>query len=263
MREAVLFYNKERVRKLKDYEKKLLEIFGKKLHYYDEIDSTNNVAKSMKDWTHGTIIIAKTQTAGRGTYGRTFYSNAGEGIYMTLIIDTDKWHFKDSNLTTHLAAVATSLAIVETTNISPEIKWVNDLFVAGKKIGGILTEKSFQTNKLIMGIGINVGETVHFPEEIKKTAASLALKAPLEEKMIMIIKGIYDYILAPSLLTNPQTVLQQYKEKLFILNETVEVVQGQKTFDGKVIDMDQQGRLIVKTNDHHQSLEVGEVRIKI
>ena len=248
---------------MNNYKKILTENLGTKLHYYQAIDSTNNVAKKMENWAHGTIIVAETQTAGRGTYGRTFYSKVGSGIYMTLILDTDQWHFKKIDLATHFTAVAVSEAIVEITHISPEIKWVNDLFINCKKIGGILTEKEFQSNKLVVGIGINVSSKQQdFPDEIKNTAASLALGHPVDDQAAAIVTRIYELMMQPGDLSNWEIVLSRYKEKLFILNRVVEVIQGDKVFVAKVVDVDKRGRLLVNDHGENITLEVGEVRIK-
>jgi len=249
---------------MKEYKKILTEKLGNKLHYYEEVDSSNNVAKEMKDWEHGSVIIAETQTAGRGTYGRTFHSRVRNGIYMTLIIDTNRWSFRNEQLATIYTAVAASEAIVEITNISSEIKWVNDLFVSGKKIGGILTEKDSQSNKLIIGIGINVsGKQEDFPIEIQNTAASLELSPPTDHQAAAIVLAIYMRMFEPKTLPDDQAILQRYKEKLFIMGQTVDISQGNDVFEAKVIDVDEQGRLVVLKKGEKLALGVGEVRVKV
>lgn len=249
---------------MKNYKHTLFQSFGDKLYYYEKIDSTNNVAKGMEVWEHGTIIVATTQTAGRGTFGRTFYSSTGSGIYMSLVLDLKEWHFKQTQLTTIYTAVLVCDAIEAVTGISPDIKWVNDLFVNRRKIGGILTEMDTTSNKLIIGIGINLtGEKEDFPEEIKHIVDSLGLKSSVDKQAAAIVTKIYDTIIRPKTLVDEKTVLRRYKERLFILDEMIEVNQGGKTFQARVIDVNEAGYLIVSCDGKELSLSVGEVKIKV
>jgi len=246
------------------YKEILREKLGKNLHYYEEIDSTNTFAKKIEEWHHGLVIIAGTQTAGRGTYGRTFHSKAGSGIYMTIMIDTNLWHFKNEKLATIYTAVAVSEAVAGVTKISPEVKWVNDLFIDGKKIGGILTEKDLGANKLIVGIGINLsGKQQDFPDEIKNIAASLELDQPIDEQAAAIVVAIYEKMLEMGRLSNEATVLNLYKEKLFIVGEEVDIEYDNGLFKAKVIDVDDEGRLVILRDGEMLSLSVGEVRVKV
>ena len=249
---------------MKRYKKILTEKLGERLHYYEEIDSTNTVAKKMEEWEHGMVIIAENQTAGRGTYGRTFHSKAGSGIYMTIVINTDVWHFKNEKLATIYTAVAASAAIVEVTKISPKVKWVNDLFVSSRKIGGILAEKDFQSSKLVIGIGINISQrSQDFPDEIKNIAASLELDFPIDEQAAAIVIAIYEKMLMPGRLSDVNTVLELYKEKLFIMGKMVNIACGDDVFEVKVIDVDTEGRLIVCCDGKKLIFGVGEVRVKV
>ena len=249
---------------MSNYKKRLTEKLGDHLHYYQLIDSTNDVAKKVENWVHGMVIVAEEQTAGRGTYGRTFYSKAGSGIYMTLIINTDTWHFRHEKLATLYTAVAVSEAIADYTGISPMIKWVNDLFYNSKKIGGILTEKDFQSNKLIIGIGINLsGKQTDFPAEIKATAASLQLEPPLDNQAAALVAGIYEKMIYASELSDADRVLALYKEKLLLMGEVVELVCGREIFEAKVIDVDNEGRLVVLRDGKRVVFGLGKVRVKI
>lgn len=249
---------------MNQYEKILKAQLGKKLHYYKQIDSTNTVAKKIEMWQHGDLIVAEAQTAGRGTYGRTFHSKAGQGIYMSIIIDLTQWAFKDDHLATHYTAVVTLEAIKEITGINCSLKWVNDLFVDGKKIGGILTEKIFQSNKLIIGIGLNLsGKQADFPDEIKATAASLELEAPIDEQAAALVIRIFEKMLNPAKLVDAKMLLKHYKEKLFILGQTVEIVQGDDIFSASIIDVDVSGGLLVKRGNETLVLQMGEVKLSL
>jgi len=242
----------------------LAEKLGRKFHYYKEVDSTNNVAKKMNVWEHGTVVIAEIQTAGRGTYGRTFHSKAGSGIYMSLILDVKKWQLKKEHLATIYTAVAVCEAIEEVTGTSPDVKWVNDLFVNRRKIGGILTEKEISSNKLVIGIGINLtGKEEDFPEEIKGIAGSLGLKEPVSDQGVAIAMKIYDKIISSEDLIDENVILNKYKARLFILGQTVDVTQGNNNFEAKVVDVDKEGRLIVLREEKELALSAGEVKINV
>ena len=146
------------------------------IHVFEKIDSTNNYAKGL-DVSGGLhLIIASEQTAGRGRLGRSFYSPAEKGIYMSLAFEP---HFDlDKSLfVTTLSAVAMCRAIEEVTGLSPKIKWVNDIYLNGKKLSGILTEaeSNFETGmiqKIIVGIGVNCF-SCDMPEEIQEVATCI------------------------------------------------------------------------------------------
>lgn len=124
---------------------------------------------------HGTLLLAEEQTQGRGRLGRSFHSPKG-GIYMSLIL-RPQMTLTDATLITTMAALAVCQAIEELTPVRPEIKWVNDLLVDGKKICGILTEavsdwESGRVESVVVGVGLNF-RPVSFPEEIAGRVATL------------------------------------------------------------------------------------------
>ena len=142
---------------------------------FDEIDSTSNEAKRMAaDGADAPALIAAVrQTAGRGRMGRSFYSPAQTGVYFSILypLQTPLW---GTVSVTGAAAVATMRAIRTLTGKQTEIKWVNDLYLDGKKICGILTEAVTLGTRthLIVGIGVNLN-TQDFPDGLNATAGSL------------------------------------------------------------------------------------------
>lgn len=169
---------------------------------YDEIDSTNIKAKELGNGccVDGTLIIADKQFEGKGRLGRNFSSPSGTGIYMSLLLKP-KIDITIISQITIIAAIAVAKALDTIPEISPKIKWPNDIVVNGKKIVGILTEMSCDTisqhesyslnntenshtdktecytniKYVIVGIGINVNNEI-FPELISGTASSLYLE---------------------------------------------------------------------------------------
>ena len=134
------------------------QLIGKRVYYFEEIDSTQNFAQNIAadKKESGTIIIAEKQTAGRGRLDRKWTSPKG-GIWFSLIIHP-KFDVSSSTLIPILSAVALSKSIKSVLDIETEVKWPNDITMNGKKVAGVLVDASFQTNSidyLILGIGIN------------------------------------------------------------------------------------------------------------
>ena len=153
----------------------------------DSVDSTNNRLRelALSGAPDGQIVIANEQQSGRGRRGRNFLSPKGKGIYLSML-------FHPANVPTDVieitawTAVAVSNAIQTVCGIRPEIKWVNDLLVNQKKICGILTEMSVESESgyiqyIIIGIGVNVNEMpADFPEDLRKSATSLSAETGSE-----------------------------------------------------------------------------------
>ena len=134
------------------------QLIGKRVYYFEEIDSTQNFAQNIAadKKENGTIIIAEKQTSGRGRLDRKWTSPKG-GIWFSLIIHP-KFDVSSSTLIPILSAVALSKSIKSVLDIETEVKWPNDITMNGKKVAGVLVDASFQTNSidyLILGIGIN------------------------------------------------------------------------------------------------------------
>lgn len=155
------------------------------VHVYDTLDSTNIKAKELgyAGCPSGTVVIADMQTGGRGRLGRSFLSPGNCGIYMSVLLRPSTQPSETGTITAW-TAVATADAIAESTGITPGIKWVNDLVINGRKICGILTELSVESesgriDSIVIGIGINVlQEADGFPEELRDKAASIASEHP-------------------------------------------------------------------------------------
>lgn len=167
------------------------------IHIYEELDSTNTTAKKMaaNGAEHGTVVIANTQTAGRGRYGKSFYSPHG-GLYISFIFRADRLPQNAPEQITVTAAIAVQSAIKAVCGIETQIKPINDLLLKGKKVCGILTEavndlESGSINWIVLGIGVNVS-TVDFPSELEGIAASLCPDGSISKHQLA--AGIIDEI---------------------------------------------------------------------
>ena len=148
------------------------------LHYFESIESTNTHAKKLAQQgaPHGTVLLANTQTGGRGRMGRSFQSPPDSGIYMSVILRPKCLARELMHLTCATATAAVE-AIVASTGFRPGIKWTNDLVSGKKKLGGILTELSAnaqgEVDWVIVGIGINCTQKEDdFHPEIRNIATS-------------------------------------------------------------------------------------------
>ncbi|MCL1991141.1 MAG: biotin--[acetyl-CoA-carboxylase] ligase [Defluviitaleaceae bacterium] len=235
------------------------------LYFFDDVSSTNDIAKEriLSHPIHGAAVVATRQSAGRGTYGRSFLSETG-GIYLSLMINSCDWHFKARQLATIFVAVAVKSAIDDVLGIQVDLKWVNDLFLKGRKVGGILTEQQVGSDWLVIGIGLNVSPLPNgFPDELKQIATTLGMDDFDHGIKANLIATIMKKMLQPSELSDQETVLKQYQAGLFILNRYVFIVDQKEEFEVLVQGVDPLGRLIVrKACGEVLHLQAGDVRLK-
>ena len=233
------------------------------------IDSTNRAAKAqgIAGAPHGTVILAERQTAGKGRRGRDFFSPPGSGLYMSFILHSDVFGFHDPTAITAYAALCVCEVIENVCGLKPAIKWVNDIFLNGKKICGILTEtitefESHHIRKIILGIGMNVStKTEDFPKPLQSIASSLYPDGKVHITRNHLVAEIINRILCADKPSEAQ-LFQQYKAQLFMLNTDVTVIQGEEKYVAKALDIDEYGHLIVQTPAGEiKTLMFGEVKV--
>jgi BirA family biotin operon repressor/biotin-[acetyl-CoA-carboxylase] ligase len=125
---------------------------------------------------HGSVVLAEKQTAGKGRWSRRWESARG-GLYLSVILRPDDARDSELSLLPFLASVAAAEALERATSVAARLRWPNDLYVSGRKIGGVLCESSFAGDRLdyaVVGIGINVNQTREdFPPEVSLRATSV------------------------------------------------------------------------------------------
>ena len=235
------------------------------LEVLTSVDSTNNYLKTGAQETPSWhVVIAGSQTAGRGRMGRSFVSPAGTGVYLSVLVRPDLPAQQAVRLTT-ASAVAACLAIEECTDAQARIKWVNDVYVNGKKTCGILTEASIDLESggldwAVMGIGFNVYEPDGgFPEEIRKVAGAISEERVRDLRSRIaasFLKHYYDIVELCGL----SGFADEYKRRSFIIGERVNVMRGGASRPAKALDIDEECRLIVEYEDgSREALSSGEV----
>ena len=228
-----------------------------KIYHYETIPSTNAEAKRMiLDGVREGVLLAKTQTAGRGRLGRSFFSE--NGIFMSVILAPEKIPF-DPGFLTSATAVAVCRAAVEK-GFSVGIKWVNDLLLDGKKICGILTEAVSLGNQplaYVIGIGINVGNG-EFPPEILDIAGSLPLNENEKNDLFFCILSNMEAVLSEK----KEDILAYLKEKSVILGKPIRFY-GAEDGEGVALDLNENGGLIVLTDENKKIvLTGGEISVR-
>lgn len=238
---------------------KLRELLSLPLYFYDEIDSTNLQGKRLLEEGKETpfLVASKTQTNGRGRHGKSFHSS-NEGLYFSLV-----YNIKEASETIVSITTATSVfvsdSIYEVTGIDTKIKWVNDIFLSGKKLSGILTEIVFRESPyVIVGIGINVGNG-KYPDELKDIVTSL----PDNTKKELLISTIVNKML--SYINNPKDLsyMRSYREKSLVLGKSITYQKDGELKSGLVKEILDNGALIVETKTGRDLINSGEISIKL
>jgi len=237
---------------------------------YSVLESTNTTALEMaaSGAAHGTVVIANSQTAGRGRRGRFFYSPSGRGIYMSVVLRPKLLPFNSPELVTIFAAVAVCktielISIEQEASDSPNwrnlrIKWVNDIFLNGKKICGILTEVAHDT--IVVGIGINfTAPSGGYPKELDSIPGALFEMNHVPISKSQFIADIINHLDCPPTSTQ---ILKDYKERLIMLDRAIIVHDYNSSYMATALDVDDTGGLIVRnTEGKIQTLVAGEISI--
>ncbi len=190
---------------------------------YDTVDSTNTEARRLllDGIKRPCLLVAHAQTAGKGRLGRSFYSPAGSGLYMTLVY-TAQGSAEQATRVTSAAAVAVCEAILEVCGKEIGIKWVNDLYLDGKKVCGILAEAvaSPEGYDIILGIGINI-TTEDFPEGMRHPAGAVMAKGEaLPDQSLLcavITEKLFEYLGEDG----AKSCLDRYRSRLMLMGQRV------------------------------------------
>ena len=228
------------------------------MEVFECLDSTNTVAKKriFEGCDQWHTVVALSQTGGEGRLGRSFFSPLGAGIYMSIVLYPD---LERLGLITGTAAVAVCEAL-EKFGISPAIKWVNDIFVDGKKVCGILTEavSTGEGTHVIVGIGINL-DTVDFPSELKGIATSLDARIDAVELIAKIYGEIFFFLQTP----NDREWLNDYREHSCVIGRRVAWTEAQITRTGVAEAIDKDGALLVRDEENNLvRLHTGEISLR-
>lgn len=226
-----------------------------KIIRFDEIGSTSDYAKELIAKNENVVVIATKQTGGKGTKGRSFSSNEG-GVYLTKLCFYDNFFAKDAFLVMARTAVAVCKTL-EDFDLKPKIKWANDVFVANKKICGILIENIFSGNKIsssLIGVGLNVNNDL--PEELNEIATTMRL----QKREIVDFQAVESKLLG---YLNEKFSMDEYIKRVGYLNEEVTLFSGEEELTATLLRVEKDGGLVVKTVDGERKVFSGEISIRI
>ena len=245
------------------------------IYYYDVIDSTNTQARRLamegllkNDSSDKILILAETQTNGRGRRGRSWESPSQTSVYMSLLlcpkISPDK-----ASMLTLVMGLSVVEAIQQEFGVKTQIKWPNDVVLNKKKLVGILTEmgmEGIQMEYLVIGVGMNVN-TVNFPDELVDKATSLRLECGYyieREKLIGAVLKAFDRNYQEFLKTQDFTNLKErYEAMLVNQNQPVRVLQPGSEYEGIALGINRMGELLVKKEDGTcEAVYAGEVSVR-
>lgn len=248
------------------------DCIARHLRVLDTIDSTNTYIKQhASELPDGFAVAADCQTAGRGRLGRTFESPSGTGVYISILL-RPSLALERVNMITVSAAVAACEAIRETAGFEPDIKWVNDVLMHGKKLCGILTEASIeaetgQLSYAVVGIGINVRTPeAGMPEDIRTIAGCLEDFAPHAVNRNALAASFFNHMEQCYTLMEHgdiSALIGQYRSFIHFLGEPITVIRNGIREAAAAVDLDSSGHLIIEQNGVRTTLYAGEISIRI
>lgn len=239
------------------------------LTVYNETDSTNNRLRELAaaGAPEGAVALACTQTGGKGRLGRSFFSPTDTGLYMSILLRPQMSAAEAVRITT-AAAVAVAEGAEQVSGRQADIKWVNDVYMADKKICGILTEASFSLENggldyAVCGIGINVYEPEGgFPEELRGIAGAV-LSEPAEDIRNRLAGLVISRFMRYYRELSENSFLQGYRQRLIWRGERIDLIRGSEIQPATLIDVDEQCRLIVELPDGvRREISSGEISIR-
>ena len=237
------------------------QIVGRDIRVFEETNSTNDVAdKLARDGVkEGVVVFAESQKKGRGRLGRQWLSPARKGLWFSVLLRPDLRPQAATQLTV-VAATALARAIRRQTNLTPEIKWPNDILLHGKKVAGILTELSAEVDRIryvIMGIGVDVNLTsTELPPELRKIATSLRIESgqsvsrpELAAALLRELDVDYARVCAGQF----EALATEWEEQCTTIGRRVTIRSGDRAQSGVAESLDSEGALLLRTQ--HGRLE--------
>jgi len=239
--------------------------FGREMHWFTELSSTNDLAGELAAHgaREGTVVIAESQSAGRGRLGRTWHSPPGAGLYFSVVLRPGTSILQ---LLTLAAGVAIASAIQAATGLAPVLKWPNDLYIGRRKLAGILAEAGAAPSGIshvVVGVGINL-RSASYPPEVAERATSIAGELGREaDRGVVLGECLAEFAARYDDLQHGrrEVVLRAWRECAApLLSRAVEWDTHDGTRAGIAEDIDETGALMVRTDEGTMRVVSGEVR---
>ncbi|UCC33517.1 MAG: biotin--[acetyl-CoA-carboxylase] ligase [Candidatus Bathyarchaeota archaeon] len=246
------------------------DLIGQRIQHFTEATSTNDIAKKLasKGAEEGTVVISETQTLGRGRLSRRWASPRG-GIWLSTVL-RPQIKPKEAPKLTLVAAVVVAQTIKEIFGLNAEIKWPNDVLIKGRKVCGILTETSIKGETIdfaVVGIGINANTSLDsFPERLRGTLTSLKKELGEEIDREDFLRALFEKLEHYYRLLEEEKfdlILQEWRSLGGFLGQHVEVISLDEKIVGQAVDVNQNGKLVIKLEDgSERKVTVGDVIIR-
>ncbi|MDE1769110.1 MAG: biotin--[acetyl-CoA-carboxylase] ligase [Thaumarchaeota archaeon] len=246
------------------------DIIGKKIYYFNTIDSTQNFALKLSQKPHenGSVIIAERQTKGRGRLNRKWVSPKG-GIWLSILLRPN-FELEQTSLFPMITSLALSIAIEKTLKIKPELKWPNDLMIKGKKVAGILIDVVIESNKidyLVIGVGINFKiQPSKISKLIKNTQRHYEITTLVKEKQdtspvelvqqfLLELEHLYNNVISNSI----KDIRKEWIKRSSTIGKNVTATTTTGLLRGKVVGIDEGGALLLSNKGKIQRLLAGDI----
>ncbi|MBI5055698.1 MAG: biotin--[acetyl-CoA-carboxylase] ligase [Nitrospirae bacterium] len=247
------------------------EIIGKEVIFLESTTSTNDTAIEtgrQRENPEGIVVVADTQTHGKGRMGRTWISPPGVNLYFTVLLKPP-FLPQNASILTLVAAVAVASAIRENTKLPAEIKWPNDIMINGKKAGGILLDMKSgkdKINLIAVGVGLNVNMSLNeFPDEIRQSATSIKIEtgSPVDRvellaKILEELERCYKIILQG----DKRALINEWIRLNCTIGQKVKVQDQYRIMTGVAENINENGELVLRLSDGGvETLSAGDVTI--
>ncbi len=239
---------------------------GRNYIFFKEIDSTNDYAKRCKELEDGTVVLAETQTSGKGRKGRQWLSTEGKGIYFSIVLKP-KIPIKDILKFSLVFPLAVKDAVEKNIDQEVCIKWPNDLYLNGNKFAGILMESEIEANeisRIIVGIGINVNNDFSDFNDLKNIATSLKMETGKEINRKKLLCDLLEEIEIKygEYFIKKSEIIEKVNQSLLWKNQKVKLIDGSHEIEGELIKIDETGGLVLKTQNRFQTIYSGDLTLR-
>ncbi len=224
-----------------------------KKYCFDCIPSTQDFLREKRAKGENAVAVAKSQSGGKGTKGRSFESNEG-GLWLSILLFHEGALAQDGFLMMARSAVAVCKTL-ESYGLQPKIKWANDVLVAGKKICGVLTENVCQGNLIastLFGIGLNINNTLG--KELQNIATTLREQTGKEYDLQEVEERLLAYFFAPF-------AFSEYAERLAFLGQEIAFCVGDNTFTATLLGVSERGELLLEVDGQRTKYAYGEISL--
>jgi BirA family biotin operon repressor/biotin-[acetyl-CoA-carboxylase] ligase len=241
------------------------KVIGRDIRVFQETTSTNDVIERLaRDGVkEGAVVIAESQSKGRGRLGRKWLSPAGKGLWFSVLLRPELQPQETTQLTV-ASATALRRAIESNTGLKPEIKWPNDILIGGRKVAGILTELNAELDRVkyvILGIGVDVNlDPGEFPADLRKVATSLKIelgksisRADLAVAILRELDVDYDRVCSGHF----TAVADEWEDCCTTIGHDVAIRTGERQIRGRAESLGEDGALLLRTSHGHLERIIG------